>query len=447
MASRASWVAALMRGWLAAGCYRLALYLVFPLIWLYLLKRARKQPAYRLHWAERLGYYPKSIIKNGLRADTRPIWVHAVSVGEMRASQPVVQALHQRYPDSPILLSCMTPTGRATAHELFGPASGINAQVVFLPYDYPSAVARFLAAFQPRLGLIIDTEIWPHCIEQCQRAGVPLVLANARLSQKSLAGYLKMASLFRAVMPKFTAVLAQSPADAARLQQMGAVNVQVMGNVKFDNQIDPLLIARGQAWKNTLARKIILLASSRDGEETLVLQGLGPFAADTLLIIVPRHPQRFDSVAALLDAQGLHYVRRSQWQGEPTSAQVILGDSMGEMVAWYSAADVTIMGGSLLKFGSQNLIEAAACACPVLLGPSTFNFAQASTEAIAAGAAWQGQDAAVVCQQALAMLADASRLQAMGQAGLAFSQAHRGATQRLLTALTPYLGAEGQAQR
>lgn len=424
---------------MARWIYRFALWLAFPLIWLYLLKRARKQPAYRLHWAERLGYYPQNIIRKGLCADTRPIWVHAVSVGEMRASQPVVQALHHHYPDAPILLSCMTPTGRATAHELFGSTSGINARVVFLPYDYPSAIARFLAAFQPRLGLIVDTEIWPNCIEQCHRAGMPLVLANARMSQKSLAGYLKVAPLFRAVMPKFAAVLAQSAADAERLQQMGAVNVQVMGNVKFDNQLDPLLMALGQAWKNTLARKIILLASSRDGEEVLVLQALGSLSADTLLIIVPRHPQRFDTVAALLNAQGLDYVRRSQWEGEPTSAQVILGDSMGEMVAWYSVADVTIMGGSLLKFGSQNLIEAAACGCPVMLGPSTFNFAQASAEAIAAGAAWQGADAASVCQEALAVLGDATRLRAMGQAGITFSQAHRGATEKLLLAVKQWL--------
>ncbi|WP_373976653.1 3-deoxy-D-manno-octulosonic acid transferase [Chitinibacter sp. SCUT-21] len=412
--------------------YRIALWLAFPLVWLYLLKRSRKQPEYRLNWAERLGYYSVDIIQSNLHGDTRPIWLHAVSVGEMRAAQPIIRALQQRYPTIPLLLTCMTPTGRATAHELYGAASGINATIVFLPYDYPSAIRRFLQRFNPRLGLIIDTEIWPYCISKCQRAGIPLVLANARMSQKSLNGYLKIAPLFRRVMPKFAAVLAQTQQDAARLTQMGAKDVKVMGNVKFDNQLDPLLIAQGHAWKNNLARKTLLLASSRDGEEALVLQALGALPADTLLIIVPRHPQRFDAVAALLESKGLSYIRRSHWQGEALTQQVLLGDSMGEMVAWYSAADVTIMGGSILKFGSQNLIEAAACGSPVIIGPSTYNFAQASSEAIAAGAAWQGEDATAVCADALRVLNDPARQQQMGQAGVAFSLAHRGATEKLL---------------
>ncbi|QLG88880.1 lipid IV(A) 3-deoxy-D-manno-octulosonic acid transferase [Chitinibacter bivalviorum] len=424
---------------MAALIYRIALWLAFPLIWLYLLKRARKQPAYRQNWSERLGYYSVDQFGEGLGGNTQPIWLHAVSVGEMRAAQPIVLALHQQYPDTPLLLTCMTPTGRTTAHELFGKSSGINATIVFLPYDYPSAIRRFLRTFQPRLGLVIDTEIWPNCIMQCQQANVPLVLANARLSQKSLNGYLKFAPLFRQVMPQFAAVLAQSPQDADRLQQLGAKDVHIMGNVKFDNQLDPLLIERGQAWKKVLARKIILLASSRDGEEALVLNALGDLSADTLLIIVPRHPQRFDAVATLLESRGLTYLRRSQWQGEASNVQVLLGDSMGEMVAWYSAADVTIMGGSLLKFGSQNLIEAAACGCPVLIGPSTFNFAQASAEAIAVGAAWQGEDADSVCSEALRVLHDDARCQQMGLAGVAFSQAHRGATARLLDRLKIWL--------
>lgn len=419
--------------------YRLALWCAFPLVWIYLLKRSRKQSEYRQHWAERLGYYSEDQINIDIQANTRPIWLHAVSVGEMRAAQSIVQALQQHYPQVPLLLTCMTPTGRATAQTLYAAAADSKVTVVYLPYDFPSAIRRFLRAFQPRLGLVIDTEIWPHCISECQHAGVPLVLANARLSEKSLKGYLKFAPLFRQVMPKLSAVLAQTAQDAARLQQLGAQSVQIMGNVKFDNQLDPILIARGRAWKQTLARKTILLASSRDGEEELVLTALRNLPADTLLIIVPRHPQRFDAVAKLIESVGLTYQRRSQWDGQACAAQVLLGDSMGEMAAWYSAADVTIMGGSLLKFGSQNLIEAAACGSPVMIGPSTFNFAQASTEAIAAGAAWQGEDAQAVCAEALQVLADPARQQRMGQAGVAFSQAHQGATAKLLAAVRPYL--------
>ncbi|WP_157315086.1 lipid IV(A) 3-deoxy-D-manno-octulosonic acid transferase [Chitinibacter sp. GC72] len=421
-----------MSAWLARACYRVLLWLVFPLVWLYLLKRSRKQPEYRNHWGERLGYYPLEQSGKDFQGNTCPVWVHAVSVGEMRAAQSIVLALHQQYPQRPLLLTCMTPTGRATAQDLFGAASGIHARVVFLPYDYPAAIRRFLRTFKPCLGLIIDTEIWPHCIAECQQAGVPLVLANARLSQKSLNGYLKLAPLFRWALPKLAGVYAQTRADAERLTQLGAQHVQVMGNVKFDNQLDPLLIERGQGWKSALARKTMLLASSRDGEEALVLQALQDRLSDTLLMIVPRHPQRFDAVAALIESMGLSYVRRSQWQGEAITASVLLGDTMGEMAAWYSAADVTMMGGSLLKYGSQNLIEAAACGCPVLIGPSTFNFAQASLEAIAAGAAWQGDDASAVCREALAVLDDPARRSAMGQAGVAFSQAHRGATATLL---------------
>jgi 3-deoxy-D-manno-octulosonic-acid transferase len=421
---------------IARGLYRLALWLAFPLVWLYLLKRSRKQPEYRKHWGERLGYYSAGLINNHLHGNT--IWVHAVSVGEMRAATPVVKALQAQYPDSQLLLSCMTPTGRATAAELFGAQSGINATIVFLPYDYPSAIRRFLRAFRPQLGVIIDTEIWPNCIRECHRHGIALVLANARLSQKSLNGYLKLASLFRSVMPKLAAVYAQTPQDAARLQQMGAVNPQVLGNIKFDNEIDPSLIKRGQQWRPALSRITLLLASSRDGEEELVLQQLqqlGFFAGEALLIIVPRHPQRFDTVAHLVKSSGLTLTRRSQWQGDAVATQVLLGDSMGEMAAWFSCANVTIMGGSLLKFGSQNLIEAAACGSPVLIGPSTFNFAQASVEAIAAGAAWQGDDAAAVCREAVNLLADARRCEQMSQAGVAFSLAHRGATAKLLAEL------------
>lgn len=413
---------------MARSLYRLLLWAGFPLIFLYLLRRSRKQAEYRLHWGERLGFYPP-------RPDCapQPIWLHAVSVGEMRAAAPLVKALRARDPFCRILLTCMTPTGRATAEELYGD----DAEIAFLPYDYPGAVRRFLAHFRPKYGLLMETELWPNLLHLCADSGVPVYLANARLSQKSLNGYLKVAALVRPAVARLAGVLAQSPADAERLQCLGAQQVEVMGNLKFDNQPSQALIERGQSWKTALAgRQVLLFASSREGEEVLLLQAMQ--RADglhgALLLLVPRHPQRFDEVAELLAQQGLSSVRRSQWQGEPLdpTVQVLLGDSMGEMAAWYALADVVLMGGSILPFGSQNLIEPCALGVPVLLGPSTFNFAQACALALECGAARQVADVDAMLTVAIALLADQPTRSAMGQAGRDFALAHRGATQRMV---------------
>lgn len=407
--------------------YRLLLWAAFPLIFLYLLKRSRKQPQYRRHWSERLGFYPPRTVAE------QPVWLHAVSVGEMRATAPLVRALRERDPSCPVLLTCMTPTGRATARELFGE----QAEIVFLPYDYPGAVRRFLRHFRPQKGLLMETELWPNLIHACADAGIPLVLANARLSQKSLDGYLKVKPLLAPAMARLAGVLAQSPADAQRLRELGAGVVEVMGNIKFDNLPQQELVERGQRWKASLAgRRLLLFASSRDGEEALLLEALtrAGWPGDLLLLLVPRHPQRFGEVAGLLAGQGLKTVRRSAWQGEALEGdvRVLLGDSMGEMTAWFASADVVVMGGSVLSFGSQNLIEACAVGAPVLLGPSVFNFAQAAELALACGAALQQPDADRIVHSALQLLDDPLAREKMGRAGQEFAAAHRGATQRLL---------------
>ncbi|MGL6039832.1 MAG: 3-deoxy-D-manno-octulosonic acid transferase, partial [Deefgea sp.] len=324
---------------IARGLYRLVLWLVFPLIWLYLLKRSQKQPAYRMYWAERLGYYSKNITHQWRQSNTnvKIIWLHAVSVGEMRASAPVIAALRTNYPEHSLVLTCMTPTGRETAQELFGDF----ATIVYLPYDYPSAIRRFLRTFQPQCGVVMETEIWPNLIHECASQAVPLVLANARLSEKSFLGYQKARALIRPAMARWAKVLAQAPADAARLAQLGAIDPQVMGSVKFDNQIDPNKVALGQRWRMQFAgRSVVLLASSREGEEVAFLtQWRALFTQQApLLIIVPRHPQRFDDVANLIASQGFSLLRRSQWQGETiVQSDVLLGDSMGEMLAWFAA--------------------------------------------------------------------------------------------------------------
>ncbi|QZA77741.1 3-deoxy-D-manno-octulosonic acid transferase [Deefgea tanakiae] len=426
---------------MARWVYRLVLWLVFPLIWLYLLKRSKKQPAYRNQWAERLGYYSRGNTDELLQLNTqsRPVWLHAVSVGEVRASAPVIAALRQQYPQCSFVLTCMTPTGRETAQELFG----AFATIVYLPYDYPSAIRRFLCTFQPLCGVVMETEIWPNLIHACADADIPLVLANARLSEKSFLGYQKARALIAPAMARWAQVLAQAPADAARLTQLGAANVQVMGSVKFDNQIDASNVALGRHWRSQFAeRSVVLLASSRDGEEAEFLtqwRALFPQFAP-LLIIVPRHPQRFDLVASLIEAQGLSLLRRSQWQGETlVDADVLLGDSMGEMLAWFAAADLTVMGGSLLPFGCQNFIEACAVGCPVLLGPHTYNFAAAAEAALTEGAAWQGATLSDVMVKIPKLLAEPALREPMGRSGVQFAQAHRGATAQLMRHLAAYL--------
>lgn len=410
--------------------YRIVLWLLFPLIWLYLLKRARKQPAYRLHWGERLGFYGEPA---PLR---RRIWIHAVSVGETRAALPVIMALRDRAPDAEILLTCMTPTGRETAIDVLAN----SASITYLPYDYPGAVSRFLQHWQPEFGLIMETEIWPNLIHACADAGIPLYLGNARLSEKSARGYRRVAGLVSPALRRLAGVLAQSEADAARLSALGARDVQVMGSVKFDTTPDAGQLLRGQQWRRCLGeRPLLLLASSREGEEALLLDALaGAWPQDLLLVLIPRHPQRFDAVAGLVQARGLRLLRRSQWSGESAitlDVQVVLGDSMGEMACWYAALAVNaapvLMGGSLLPFGSQNLIEPCAQGVPVVLGPSTFNFAAVAEEALLAGAARQGETPAHAIALALELLADQPGRQAMAEAGLRFAAVHRGATRRL----------------
>ncbi|WP_255988925.1 lipid IV(A) 3-deoxy-D-manno-octulosonic acid transferase [Chitinolyticbacter albus] len=411
--------------------YTAFLFLITPLAVLYLLYRSRRQPAYRRHWRERWALYTRPLQPGQPR-----IWLHAVSVGETRAAAPLVRELQTRYPDHRILLTCMTPTGRATAEELFRD----SVDIAYLPYDYPGAVRRFLDHYRPVLGAVLETEVWPNLVHGCRRRDVPLYLVNARLSDKSFRGYARLRSLVGPAFAEFAGVLAQSQDDADRLARLGARDISVMGNLKFDNLPPQDAVARGHRWHQQLGeRPVLLLASSRDGEEALLLDALaGKTLPDQLLtVIVPRHPQRFDEVAALLDARGIRYVRRSSWDEQvlPAEVTVLLGDSMGEMAAWYALADVAIMGGSLLDYGCQNLIEPAALGTPVLIGPSTFNFADVARAALAAGAAWQGKNTEAVASRALRLLRDGAVRGRMRAAGLVFASAHRGATLRALSCL------------
>jgi 3-deoxy-D-manno-octulosonic-acid transferase len=430
--------------------YRALWWLIAPLAVLRLLIRSRKERGYREHIGERFGYSRGRLPEDGAPL----IWVHAVSVGETRAAQPLIDALLKARPDARILLTHMTPSGRATGIEIFGD----RVLRSYLPYDMPQAVRRFLRAWRPSLGLVMETEVWPTLIDECRRADVPLVLTNARMSARSYKRAAKFGGATKDVFGGFSRVLAQSPSDAERLTSLGARNVAVLGNLKFDMSTPPELAARGHAWRAAIGtRPVWVAASTREGEEALVLEAFAALGVDdALLILVPRHPQRFNEVAALVEKAGLRLERRSNWAPDakvasaaasgaggvprlPHDVNVLLGDSMGELGAYYAASDLAFIGGSLLPLGGQNLIEACAVGVPVLIGPHVFNFTQATADAVAAGAAVQVQDPADLARALRELFGDKARRLAMGGAAAAFAARHRGATARTVDVLAALL--------
>jgi 3-deoxy-D-manno-octulosonic-acid transferase len=414
--------------------YRLALLLAAPLIPLRLLWRGRRERGYWQHWGERLGMGA---------APVGAMWIHAVSVGEMRAAQPLIAALRDAHPDIPLLLTCMTPTGRATAVSLYGDF----ATIVYLPYDYAGLMRRFLRRVRPRVGILMETELWPNLIRAAVQSGVPLVLANARLSARSARGYARLPALTRASLQRIGSVAAQTEADAARLLKLGAGSVHVTGNLKFDIAPPADQLERGTAWKAKWGqRPVLLAASTREGEEAPLLRAFAEAEpSDVLLLLVPRHPQRFDGVAALIESAGLAYQRRSVLDGTELNAgtRVLLGDSLGELFAYYAACDVAFVGGSLMPLGGQNLIEAASVGRPVLVGPHTFNFEEATRRAIEAGAARRVNDADDLLANALMLLNDDAARARMGEAGLDFAARHRGAAAQVALLIAPLLADAG----
>ncbi|MCP1575862.1 3-deoxy-D-manno-octulosonic-acid transferase [Herbaspirillum rubrisubalbicans] len=413
-------------------------WLALPLVLLRLWRRGRKEPGYRAHVAERLGFYPRLP-----DPQARFIWVHAVSVGETRAAQPLIEALLQHYPQHSILLTCMTATGRDTGAQVYG-KHGERVVQSFLPYDIGWMCARFLRHFHPVVCVLMETEVWPALIEQCRRHRVPVMLANARLSARSLRRGLRFATLLRPAAEAIDVVGAQSEADAERLRAFGARHVEVTGSLKFDVQPPVEMVERGLGWKRGIGeRKVLLCASTREGEEALILDALAKLGrSDWLTIIVPRHPQRFDEVAGMIRSHGLRLRRRSELA--PGAAldevDVLLGDSMGEMFAYYAACDAAFIGGSLLPLGGQNLIEAFALGKPVLIGEHTFNFLHISEDAVADGAAARVEDAVALMRQWAQLMADPARMAAMAQAATMFAQRHQGATARSLVLLQPLMG-------
>lgn len=399
--------------------YNLAWHGALPFVLLRLIMRGYREPGYLEDIVSRLGIF---------RAPPRKptIWIHAVSVGETRAVAPLIERLRENHPDHRILLTHMTAAGRATAAQLYDDTVQLN----WLPWDLPWAQRRFLRCWRPRVGIIMETELWPNLLRECYRAHVPVILANARLSARSAGRYALVSGLVRQMLGQIALVLAQTKADAHRFSELGARCVDVAGNLKFDVTPPAEQIERGRLWRKLLAgRRTVLLASTRDGEEALLLDALCThLPADILIAIVPRHPQRFDTVAALIRSRGLSLARRSMQDIPTANTRVWFGDRMGEMFAWYSLADVAVIGGSWLPLGGQNLIEACAVGCPVVIGPSTFNFAEAAAGAIAAGAALRANDPPEMASIVTALFCDdPSKLKEMSRAGEAFSDSHRGA--------------------
>jgi 3-deoxy-D-manno-octulosonic-acid transferase len=418
---------------MARALYTLAWYVALPLIPLRLWWRGRREAGYRAHLGERFGRHP------GVRPTADVYWIHAVSVGETRAAAPLIERLAREHPDARILLTCMTAAGREAGASLYGD----RVVQAWLPYDLPFAVRAFLDHFKPRAGLLVETELWPNLVHEAAARRIPLFLVNARLSERSARGYARVRSLSRPMLAALSGVAAQTEDDAARLARLGARDVVVTGNLKFDLDVPDAMRERGAALRARFGsgRPVWLAASTREGEEALLLDAMARAALpdDALLLLVPRHPRRFDEVEALVRSRGFDVARRSGDAPVTAKTRVVLGDTMGEMLAYCAASDVAFVGGSLLPLGGQNLIEPIALGVPALVGPHTFNFAEVSGRAIAAGAARRVADADALLAEVGALLHHRAARERMRDAALAFHAAHRGAAGRLWAFLVPRL--------
>ena len=412
--------------------YSVLLYLILPLAPLKLWWRGIKQPAYLKHWPERFGFYNTPVNKP-------IIWLHCVSVGETRAAEPLIKALQQEFANHQILLTHATPTGREAGEALFGN----QVERLYLPYDVPFAVNNFLTHFKPSIALIMETELWFNLIAACKQRHIPVLLLNARLSEKSAKGYARLGKLAYQGVQSLSAVAAQTNDDAVRLKSLGTQNISVAGNLKFDVTPPADSLKKGlQLRKQFGDRPVFLAASTRDGEEALILDALSKIKIPNLLtILVPRHPQRFDAVATLLEQRGINYERKTLLNNDALKSNIhaVLGDTMGELPAYYAACDITFIGGGLLNYGGQNLIEAAHMGKPILIGEHTFNFAEASNAAVTAGAAIRIKDADALMQSADELLKNEAELANMQQAALRFSATSAGATARLMLLIKKYV--------
>ena len=404
--------------------YSLLIYCAVPWATAVVLWRALSSRGYRQGLGERFGL--------GRRSPTPTLWLHAVSLGEVSAAAPLVRALRARYPDEPLVMTTATPTGRARAVSLFGAA----VEVRFLPYDMPGAVARFLDRIRPRLAVIMETELWPNLFAGCERRGVPVVLASARLSAKSVTRYRRLRGLSRAVFSAVSLIAAQTREDAERFIAIGAdgARTRVAGNIKFDLELPAGVVEAGRELRkfHGEARPTWIAGSTHAGEEEQLLAAHAELPDDALLLLVPRHPNRFDDVAHLLAARGVTFIRRSGGRAPDGATRVVLIDSVGELAALYAAADAAFVGGSLVPIGGHNLLEPAALGLPVLTGPSHANSREIARLLLDQGAALEVKDARELAAVLRRLLADPAERQRMGAIGRRIVESNRGSVQRLL---------------
>ncbi len=412
--------------------YTLLFHLGLPLVFLRLLWRARRAPAYAKRIGERFALGLPELKPGG-------IWVHAVSVGESIAAAPMIRELMARYPELPITITCMTPTGSERIQALFGD----SVQHCYLPYDFPWAASRFLDRAQPKLAVVMETELWPNHIHQCARRGIPVALANARLSERSARGYARFARLTAPMLAELSLIAVQTEAEAERFRRLGArpESVEVTGSIKFDLTIDPALPEAAsnlrQQW-NAVERPIWIAASTHAGEDEILLDAHRQLLANNpyaLLILVPRHPERFGAVYEQCRKQGFTTVRRSLTEQPEATTQVLLGDTMGELLFLYALADLAFVGGSLVPTGGHNLLEPAALGKPVLTGPHLFNFLDIAAQLREAGALIEITDAAELATLIAALWRDAQRVERARSAGYIVLMNNQGALSRLLAGL------------
>ncbi len=414
--------------------YRLLVYFVLPFTVIKLIYRGFKQPDYLKHWSERYGFYSTSTKKIWVKRKT--LWIHAVSVGETKAAIPFIKLFLKKYPRHHLLITHGTPTGRATSIDI----KNVRITRIYLPFDTVDATRRFLNVFKPELGFLLETELWFNLIHQAHKKSIPLYLVNARLSEKSFQLYKKILLLIKPSLQELKGVLAQTVSDAKRFESLGASSVEVMGNLKFDVKPPRDINIQRATLKKHLRLKnqsVLLIASSRQDEEEIILQSLLKLRIKNLVtIFVPRHPQRFKEVEWILKKYHVSFIKRSDKKITAKSYQFILGDSMGEMYSYYSLANIALMGGTLLPYGGQNLIESMAMKVPVILGPHTYNFHNVSNEAIRLGAGIRIQTLDQLKKVLPEMLKSSSQLK-MKKACHEMILSHQGATLKMLNKIKP----------
>ena len=412
-----------------------------------LARRGFAEPGYLVNIEERFGSYQQPAIEV-TSPEQQFVWVHAVSLGETRAAGVLIAALRERLPGMRLLLTNGTATGRQEGQKLLRDR---DVQV-WQAWDTVASTKRFIQHFKPQIGILMETELWPNMVATCAKFEVPLVVANARMSEKTYLKTLKLVGLAGPAYRSLAAVWPQTTDDASRFGKLGAPVKRIFGNLKFDAQVDILQLAKGKSWKANTKRPVAMFASSREGEELLLLQHLQKNASiltDVQWLIVPRHPQRFNDVETLIKEHGFNVSKRSDCSEQASTLYLLkvpndyktifLGNSLGEMALYYGMSDVALLGGSFEPLGGQNLIEAAACGCPVVMGPSTFNFAQAAEQAVAAGAAFQRSSLSAAVDNALALLNDANSLEKAQSSALVFAASHQGAADKTAAAVQQLL--------